>query len=160
MAFWKWIYYAQIKNLFLKGHKSTIFHWIHWGNHILANAINYGVKILWQILTINKRREKNLTDFPGISEWSISEWSISVRSHKCRKVTSHSLGLSKYLLEPGDMMVCCARQRWPVVLGWGDLLRSYTIFSPCLESPTFLGSGTQYLDKVLWLLPPALQRTM
>lgn len=46
-----------------KEHKSTIFHWIRWGKQISANTTNYGVEILWQILTINKRNGvKNLTD--------------------------------------------------------------------------------------------------
>lgn len=73
------------------------------------------------------------------------------------EIRSHSTGLPKHLLEPEAMTEHCARWQWPVVLWWADLLRSYSIFSPCLESPASLGNGIQYLDKVLWLLAPAFQ---
>lgn len=59
----------RLKSL-IKGHKSTIFHWIHWGNWILTNTINYEVKVLWQVLTTNKRGWKNLADFLGEYFWT------------------------------------------------------------------------------------------
>lgn len=67
-------------------------------------------------------------------------------------------GPSKHLLEPRDREEHCARRRQPAVLWWADLLRSYTIFSPCLESPASLGNGIQYLGKVLWPLAPAFHQ--
>lgn len=140
---------SRLKNL--KGHRST-FHWMCWKKQILANIfIICGVHISWQILTI-KKKVGITTNFLGISEWS-----ISVRSHECGKVMSHSFGLPKHLLKPGDMMEHYVRCRWPVVLQRTYLLRFYTISSPCPESPVPLSNGIHYLDKAFCLLAPAFQ---
>lgn len=133
-SFPEWTITTRLKIPLSKGIKATL---IGWGNQILANPTNYGVKILWQILTITKETGTKNCIFLA----SISEWSTCMRSHEFRKIMSHSLALPKHLVECEDMVECCAKGRLPVVLWWAVLLGSYSLSSPCLVLQPLLGTA-------------------